>query len=482
MKGALQQLTFKGSEDIYLTIDPKFSYFKKVYKRHSNFSIESIAHNLDNPAKFGGISLVKLIKQGEFISKTYLEIDLPYNVNSQAKWTNRIGFNIIKKIELIIGNIIVDRQFGLWLHLWSELSNTYDKKLILSDLVGKKSKTGYNSNGLKANESHKLIIPLNFFFCNYNTALPVIAIQNQEIFFKIHFETKSKCLQNGSLSGDIINAILWIDHIFVENDEALLLVQKNHEYLIEVVMKKTENLNVSGVNIVNIPFKLPYKELVWVTKNKNPIENTDKFTDFSTGVTNNLINTKVKFYQTYDYKGWEIELESGNYTNTDLLNIKSDFNSLSSIKPNGNLIELYTGDNFTGNLLKITNDNKGLGLFNDKTRSLKIINQKLQTNLVSETQFLINSKKIFSSKPKNYTYFNYYLPYKYHSGNPDIGINCYPFCLKPEEQIPSGSLILRNNEKLEMSINSKKSTLFLFAKSYNIIKIKNNFFSIEYVY
>ena len=46
MKGALQQLTFKGSEDINLNIDPEFSYFKKVYKRHSNFSMESIEHNI----------------------------------------------------------------------------------------------------------------------------------------------------------------------------------------------------------------------------------------------------------------------------------------------------------------------------------------------------------------------------------------------------------------------------------------------------
>ena len=95
MKGALQQLKFKGSEDINLNIDPEISYFKKIYKRHSNFSMESIEHNITNPAKFGGISLVKLIKQGELISKMYLEIDLPYETNSTARWTNRIGFNII---------------------------------------------------------------------------------------------------------------------------------------------------------------------------------------------------------------------------------------------------------------------------------------------------------------------------------------------------------------------------------------------------
>jgi hypothetical protein len=480
MKGALQQLKFKGSEDINLNIDPEISYFKKIYKRHSNFSMESIEHNITNPAKFGGISLVKLIKQGELISKMYLEIDLPYETNSTARWTNRIGFNIIKKIELIIGNITVERQYGLWLHLWAELTNTYDKKLILSDLVGKKSKSGTISNGLSANEPHKLIIPLNFFFCNYNSALPVIAITKQDIFFKIYFEDKKKCLQTGNINGDIINATLWIDHIFVEKNEALMIAQKDHEYLIEIVTKKIQYLKTDGYNNVDIYLKLPFKELVWAIRKKDLDVDADKFTDFTIGVSNNI--DKAEFYQKYNYKGWKVEISTGNYTNSDLQNIKSDFNSLSAVKPYGHIIELYTGDNFTGQVVKITKNNKGLGLFNDKIRSIKIISKKVQTTLYSDIQFTINSKKIFSSNSKDYTYFNYYLPYKYHSGNPDLGINCYPFCIKPESTSPSGSLILKKNEKFQMYINSQKGDLYLFSKFYNIIKIKKNVFSLEYIY
>ena len=42
MGGGLIQLLAKGKSDIYITGNPQFSFFKSVYRRHTNFSIESI--------------------------------------------------------------------------------------------------------------------------------------------------------------------------------------------------------------------------------------------------------------------------------------------------------------------------------------------------------------------------------------------------------------------------------------------------------
>ena len=48
MGGGLIQLLLKGKMDTYLTGNPEFSFFKAVYRRHTNFSIESIRQQTVN--------------------------------------------------------------------------------------------------------------------------------------------------------------------------------------------------------------------------------------------------------------------------------------------------------------------------------------------------------------------------------------------------------------------------------------------------
>ena len=107
MKGTMIQLISKGSEDTHLTITPEFSYFKTVYKRHTNFSMEAIETIIVSTPTFGSTKKIKILREGELLSKVYLEINLPYHASSNAVWTNRIGFNLIKKVELISSYIIL---------------------------------------------------------------------------------------------------------------------------------------------------------------------------------------------------------------------------------------------------------------------------------------------------------------------------------------------------------------------------------------
>ena len=53
MGGALMELVAKGSQDIFLTGNPKVSYFRSVYKRHTNFSHESIKQSITGQLDFG---------------------------------------------------------------------------------------------------------------------------------------------------------------------------------------------------------------------------------------------------------------------------------------------------------------------------------------------------------------------------------------------------------------------------------------------
>jgi len=43
MGGGLMQLVAYGAQDIYLTGNPQITFFKVVYRRHTNFSMEAIS-------------------------------------------------------------------------------------------------------------------------------------------------------------------------------------------------------------------------------------------------------------------------------------------------------------------------------------------------------------------------------------------------------------------------------------------------------
>ena len=47
------QLVAYGAQDIYLTGNPQITFFKVVYRRHTNFSMESIEQTFNGTADFG---------------------------------------------------------------------------------------------------------------------------------------------------------------------------------------------------------------------------------------------------------------------------------------------------------------------------------------------------------------------------------------------------------------------------------------------
>ena len=77
MPSGIMQIAAYGSQDLFLTGTPEITFFKVVYRRHTNFSMESIKVTFDDPVEFGGYSSVKIPKVGDLMYKTYLEVTLP---------------------------------------------------------------------------------------------------------------------------------------------------------------------------------------------------------------------------------------------------------------------------------------------------------------------------------------------------------------------------------------------------------------------
>ena len=236
MGGGLLQLVAYGAQDVYLTGNPQITFFKVVYRRHTNFSIESIQQTFNGNVNPNSRVTCQISRNGDLVHKLYIAFgDVADNVNSSK---------YIDKVEIEIGGQMIDRQYGEWMEIWNELSLPKGKKNGFSAMVG---------NAATAAEYKYL--PLEFWFCrNIGLAFPLIALQYHEVKINIEF------------SGDLpasANATLCADYIFLDTDERRRFAQLSHEYLIEQVQFTGAEEMSSGKLTAKLSFNHPVKELIW---------------------------------------------------------------------------------------------------------------------------------------------------------------------------------------------------------------------------
>jgi hypothetical protein len=256
MGGGLLQLVAYGAQDVYLTGNPQITFFKVVYRRHTNFSIESIQQTFNGNPSLGQRVTCQISRNGDLVHKVYLEANISVTSILQGNANYKaLGHRIIKQVELEIGGQMIDRQYGEWMYIWNELS------------LPKGKKDGFFKKmiGDEAVEDQKVYVPLEFWFCrNIGLALPLIALQYHEVKINITFNSQLSAEPKISAISDVT---LWADYIFLDTDERRRFAQLSHEYLIEQVqigggeqMAATTSAEIKS----KLSFNHPVKELVWV--------------------------------------------------------------------------------------------------------------------------------------------------------------------------------------------------------------------------
>ena len=105
---------------------------------------------------------------------------------TSAAWTENVGNALLDKIELQIGDAIIDTHYGVWLDIWGELSQKKHTKESLEKIIGTSQKSELPYNG---NESKTLHIPLRFWFNeNPGLALPLLALSYSDV--KLNFKLR----------------------------------------------------------------------------------------------------------------------------------------------------------------------------------------------------------------------------------------------------------------------------------------------------
>ena len=248
MGGGLMQLVAYGAQDIYLTGNPQITFFKVVYRRHTNFSMESIKQVFDGNADYGKSCECTISRNGDLIHRIYLENIFHFDHGPGSSDTSggdhavpglreRYGDSLIKECEIEIGGQRIDKHTGLWNRVYSDLTefnpsgyfgadinptphfmrftngstgtlyqlmtgNTYsaNPNTPTQDFFG--TSGGTTVNGLLFNDNDSghitnghIFLPLNFWFCrNPGQALPLIALQYHEVKLKFEFEHERRLI------------------------------------------------------------------------------------------------------------------------------------------------------------------------------------------------------------------------------------------------------------------------------------------------
>ena len=288
MGGGLLQLVAYGAQDVYLSGNPQITFFKVAYRRHTNFSMESIEQTFNGNADFGRRVTCQISRNGDLIHRMYLQVEVKA-AKFEAK--SYAGLALIKSVELEIGGQRIDKQYGDWMYIWNELSLPTGKK------EGYLSMIGANTTSVVAPTTAAdimLYVPLEFWFCrNPGLALPLIALQYHEVKVNIEFDTAANA---GINAGTMGTTALWVDYVFLDTDERRRFAQLSHEYLIEQLQFTGEE-NISGASSkVKLNFNHPVKELVWVMQNPTSATTPDTFGDFTdaTSTTNYTVSAKLQ--------------------------------------------------------------------------------------------------------------------------------------------------------------------------------------------
>jgi len=288
--GTLAVITSSGPlEDHYFLSNPDITFFKSVYRRHTNFSKFTYEHSRDagseNDNNFGD-EITFTIQNGaaDLLSKLYLQHKItftPDDAATELKICSNIGTSIISNdknaMTLEIGGTTVFAHNGIYLETKNQLLNqyvnssfdgysappilTYDRKIIDCNSG---SQFNYMSlsggcGGITITKDawgDSTVFTTGYFYTipdfsfNYDTglAIPLLCLDNHEIIFKVKYNTFDKVIYWGGdgSSGEKLESNVFAELIHLDIDERARFKLSDHEYLIESVQNLDEGGNDIG--------------------------------------------------------------------------------------------------------------------------------------------------------------------------------------------------------------------------------------------
>ncbi len=530
MSGALKELRSKNVQDNFYTTNPQITFFRKYYKRHTNFASTILNIDFDGGLNFGSSGTIDFTKiEADLINKIYLKLTLN-SVDPKGNnfaWVKKIGHAIINKITITCGGAEYDNSYGTWLDVWHELSGSINKEDGYKKIIGDIDiLTNYDKN---IKPEYTIYVPIIFWFSeNTFSSFPLISSTNSPFQITVTLAQKNKLYikdsgPNSNFDDSIIkisDAAIVGKFYYLDTDERKFFLNKPQEYLMNrLAFTGVEKADLSVKNYI-ISFQNPHRELIWCVKNGNYISGNKFFyytnkDDWLSDIENaaiKLIKESIVFNEpTINEIGW-VEIDS-NIIYVSSINI----NNLSNVKVWYNPTAL--GYNISKTQILWLNSKISADITINSINNITISNIVTNLNVFDLSvpiKFMIDNRK-YANDPIVYQFNNYGLlidgsvnpyincgiffdgnprvgiqdgnyfsiiqPYEKHKKKPKTGICVYSFSLKPEEFQPYGVENFTKIRKIVLSVNyntydnlqilNSNNECWIFGRNISLLRFQN---------
>jgi hypothetical protein len=469
MGGGLLQLVLSGQQDQYIIHNPQLSYFKYAYKKHTNFSMESIPLSFTTkPLMFPNgdqsFYICNINRHGDLLSNLYFCFTLPaiYSADKyKFRWVENIGNMLIKKATVNIGGVVIDSLTGEWLSIWNELSlkdnGSYNRLIgnvpelisptISTPRIGIKNNKFYYTfypfstagKGPPSINSKTLYVPLNFWFTrNPALALPLLKLQLSDIYVTIWTNSSEDLYQ---VYSDIVDTYVSPKYYNILHNDNININ----------TFASTIDLN-AYIDANYIFLANAERDSLILMTNYTDAENK-KGMQYIVEQISTTTETKVSAKSSARV---DIELNNHRHTKEIIWTVRRD-------------------------------DYQKYNIFNNYTASQRY---NEYSKIIKSAEIIWNNTN--SRIAKDADYFSYLQPYQHHTNVPRSGIYCYSFALFPEKVNPTGSYngaVVKTTLRLEVDgqyknedINEKlrllKKSEYEFDYLVNVYCITMNVFEI----
>ena len=445
--GGLMQLVAYGAQDVYLTANPQVTFFKQLYRRHSNFAMESIEQTFNGVGNFGKRVQCTISRNGDLITRVYVQVTLPAIDGSVLNgasfaWVPYLGQYMIDNVYVEIGGQQIDKHYGEWLHIWNELTLPTGKQLAYLNMVN-----GYG--GVVLDVSAGVVCS------TCTTEVNVADAKNLACVNPSIISAGADCaFANGTVLSQGLDGLNDLPYSAVTN----CIPERTLYIPLEFWFNRHTGLALPLI-------ALQYHE-VKINVEFNTLQylcNIAAATVGSgTGTVNSVLNAignaglvACSLYVDYVYLDTEERRRFAQVAHEYLIE-QLQFTGTESVTSTSNKIQL-SFNHPCKELIWVVQNPSYLDC-NSVLNSPWRYSDAALGNPTAVAKVQLNGQDRFTEREGSY--FNFVQPFQHHTTTPATGVNVYSFALKPEDLQPSGSCNFSRIDNAVLNLTLTPATFF----------------------
>lgn len=440
-----------GAQDEYIHVGPEMSYFRQVYRKCTNFSMESVRMTFQTSPvlEASGTSYTcRIARVGDLLQQMYLSFELPdiYSDDDlRFRWIKNIANHMIVSYSVRLDSVLIDQKWGEWMDIWNELTLTQEKKWAYDRMSGNveeftnpkslmplvrvvNNRLYYSTYPVSEGPDRpsirrrRLYVPLDFWFCkNPSLALPLIGLQYQNVEVTIELRRVEELYQ---------------------------------------VFDRATGMHMSPAKFRSFP------------RNAGKDVSISRFLTFAGAGTRRSTIDLNAYIDCNFYFLDEAERRKIAATNADYLVERVYRSSQEGILTNTTVdLKIANPVKETVWAMRRTDANE----YNEWANYTAAYPENPNFPILASAKIMWNGLERMEEKPA--AYFQYLQPYQHHTSSPRDGIYSYSYAIYPEKVQPSGTFNATAIQKIQMYFTTEtypdvqEYEVMIYTVYYNIFRI-----------